>query len=742
MLENKLFEALLDVIPFKAYAIDVETYEVVYANRLMRETMYAPRETYCWEKVFGQTNICSWCSINKLQQRDKKQKHEKYSCEFFDETDDRWLKTYDELMNWPDGREVKYSILVDITDQKEIQGDMIKSHAKLAMHSKQLKVTNANLQITKLQLQKTVNELEEQTKKAELATLYKSQFLANMSHEIRTPMNAVMGMTYLLNQTNLDDKQKDYVKKIDTSSKNLLNLINDILDFSKIEAGKLELEKIDFKLEDVLLDVRNIVEQKAIDKGLDFKIIYNKNDENIYFGDPLRIEQILVNLLNNAIKFTHKGMVELSISNVSSNRVLFEIKDTGIGLSQEHINKLFESFTQADTSTTRKFGGTGLGLSISKQLSHLMDGEIYIESELNVGSNFMVELFLPKGNYTNVIVEYKEDESYFRNKCLELQGSSILLVEDNSINQEIIISLLENFEIEIDIANNGLEAVQLYLKNKDKYELILMDLQMPIMNGFEATQKIRALDKNIPIIALTAKAMTQDIDATKKAFMNDHLNKPIVVEKLYGVLSKYISKKINAEEIVLKDTIPKFDIPHFFNIDVQNGLLHCGGKKELYLKILNSFYNEYKDIKLDSLESGELKRTIHTLKGLSGNIGARILNDKLIQYEINNDSLPLLDIINELDKIIVELKGIKKTNYKADILEKKFIDKGEKNKLFLEYIEAVNSKKPKTIQEVIEKIKQYDLGEDDNAIFQKSLKFALDYDFYEALEILNNYKEY
>jgi len=741
MLENKLFEALLDVIPFKAYAVDVETYEIVYANKLMRETMYAPRETYCWEKVFGQNAICSWCSINKLQQRDKKQKYEKYSCEFFDETDDRWLKTYDELMNWPDGREVKYSILVDITDQKEIQGDMIQSHAKLAMHSKQLKTTNANLQITKLQLQKTVNELEEQTKKAQSATIYKSQFLANMSHEIRTPMNAVMGMTYLLNQTNLDDKQKDYVQKIDTSSKNLLNIINDILDFSKIEAGKLELEKIDFKLEELLENVRNIVEQKAIEKAIEFTITYNVNDKNVYFGDPLRIGQILVNLLNNAIKFTKKGRVELIISHVSSDRVLFEVKDTGIGLSQEDIDKLFESFTQADTSTTRRFGGTGLGLSISKQLTLLMDGEIHIESELDKGSNFMVELLLPQGDYTKIL-EKREEKLSFRNKCLELQDSHILLVEDNTINQEIIISLLEDFGVKIDIANNGLEAVQLYLQNQNKYELILMDLKMPIMDGFEATAKIRGLDTKIPIIALTANAMTQDIEATKKAFMNEHLNKPIVVERLYEILNKYISKKIKPEQNIFKDTITPCTIPDFDTLDIQKGLRYCGGKKELYLKILNNFYNEYQELDLETLDSEELKRAIHTLKGLSGNIGASSLNLMLVQYEKDNDSLPLLEIVDELDKVIVELASLKKITCKAETFEKKHIDIEERDSLFFEYIEAINSKKPKVIGKVIEKIKQYDLGEEENVIFQKSSKFALDYNFSKALKILNTHMKW
>jgi signal transduction histidine kinase/CheY-like chemotaxis protein/HPt (histidine-containing phosphotransfer) domain-containing protein len=734
MLENKLFEALLDVVPFKAYAIDIKTYEVVYANKLMRENMYAPQERYCWENVFGQNSICSWCSVNKLQQRDKKESKEKYICEFFDETDDRWLKSYDELMNWPDGREVKYSILVDITDQKEIQGDMIKSHAKLAMHSKQLKVTNKNLQITKLQLQKTVNELEEQTQKAQLATTYKSQFLANMSHEIRTPMNAVMGMTYLLGQTNLDAKQKDYVKKIDVASKNLLNIINDILDFSKIEAGKLELEAINFELEDVILNVRDIVEHKAIEKGLDFKIIYNQNTKDTYFGDPLRIGQILVNLLNNAIKFTQTGMVELSISSLQKDKILFEIKDTGIGLSAENIGKLFESFTQADISTTRKFGGTGLGLSISRQLAYLMDGDIHIESELEVGSNFMVELYLPKGDALKV--DKSKKEIFSKVGCLEFQGSHIMLVDDNKINQEIVISLIEGLGIGIDIANNGFEAVSLYLQNPKKYNLIFMDLYMPLMDGFEATKKIRELNKDIPVVALTANAMVDDLKATKEALMDDHLTKPIEVEKFYTVLNKYLSKKVSFDKLPLDNFTLQSDIPHFVSIDTAKGISSLNGNRKGYLKILKNFYSDYKNLQLDKLEFEELKRTIHTIKGLSGNIGAISLYNKLIEYENNDDNnFLLLSVMDELEKIIGELKSIDSDDNMVCILEKKAIDDIKKNRLLLEYIEAVNSKKPKNIDEIIEKIKQYDLGEEDNVLFQKSIAFVLEYNFYKALEV-------
>ena len=204
MLENKLFEALLDVIPFGAYAIDIDTYEVVYANKLMRENLYAPQETHCWEKVFGQEQICSWCSVFKLQERKKeKKKQGKYTYEFFDETDDKWIKSYDELMSWPDGRDVKYSILVDVTDQKEIQGSIMKSHAALAVKNKQVSNTNKNLQITKLELQKS--------------------------------LNAIIATSQLAKETSLDERQMGYINKIESESNNLLNTIHNILNFSKIE---------------------------------------------------------------------------------------------------------------------------------------------------------------------------------------------------------------------------------------------------------------------------------------------------------------------------------------------------------------------------------------------------------------------------------------------------------------------------------------------------------------------------
>jgi len=738
MLENKLFEALLDVIPFKAYAVDVVTYEVVYANKLMRENMYSPQQQYCWEKVFGQKQICSWCSINKIKARDRTKPKEKHICEFFDETDDKWLKSYDELMSWPDGRDVKYSILVDITDQKEIQGDMIKSHAKLAMHSKQLKVTNKNLQITKLTLQKTVNELETQKTKAELATASKSQFLANMSHEIRTPMNAVIGMTHLLSQTPLDKKQKDYLEKIEISSKNLLNIINDILDFSKIEAGKLELDKIDFSLNELLQNVKNIVEQKANEKGITFNIYY-EDQQDIFYGDPLRVGQILINIINNAIKFTEKGFVDFYIYLKEKNRIVFEIKDSGIGLSSVQVEKLFNSFAQADNSTTRKFGGTGLGLSISQQLANLMDGNISVKSQLDIGSTFIVDIELPFGNSNNIVQgDKKVSLQTIQNECQNIQGAKILLVEDNHINQEIVLSLLSPFDIEVDLAINGLEAVNIFkLYDTSRYHLILMDIQMPIMDGYEATSLIRQIDKNIPIVALSANAFSQDIEKTKKAGMNHHLNKPIEIDQLYSVLLKYLpkDKSKNTSKDDLKDEII---LPEFDRIDTKSALFHLGGNKELYLKILKNFYEDYKELDLDNLTNQEFKITIHTIKGLSGNIGAKELYDITKKIDETKDKSLLEQFYKDLNKVISYLSLYFKIDKHVEVKEQLTIDKKSKIRLFSKLSQSIKTNRPRNIKPFIDEIENYILTDQDKKSFIDIKKEISSYRFKDAIKLIEN----
>ncbi len=394
------------------------------------------------------------------------------------------------------------------------------------------------------EIQENHQELSKARDLAEKSSKVKSEFLANMSHEIRTPMNGILGLLHLLLFTNLQKQQKSYVDKILYSAESLLRIINDILDFSKIEAGKLEMESVSFTLEEIREELYTLFSTKFEEKRIRGDIFHENILDTKLIGDPLRLKQVFLNLIGNAIKFTEKGSVRVAIDSITQGAgsqltYVFSVKDSGIGLSKEQCSRIFSAFSQADTSTTRKYGGTGLGLIISKRIVEMMQGKIWVESEVGQGSTFYFSAtFDVDTQQTSILSEEKIDIDIEPT----LKGH-ILLVEDNDINQLIAMELLMTKGHKVDVACNGQEAIDML--NKNQYDLVLMDIQMPVMDGLTATQKIRENKTfaNLPIIAMSAHAMKGDKEISLSHGMNDHLSKPIDPQNLYACINVWLKKK-------------------------------------------------------------------------------------------------------------------------------------------------------------------------------------------------------